>query len=332
MNALILLAALTLSPDLLGCSDVSRFGTPFFEDVGREALQETALERLPGPSGLVELWKSGELKRYQKLAILLGGAAFHDPLLLPVYREGLQAADLRIRQAAAYGYRDLIGEEPPDVFNGFSLSDARALMGELDAVAFTLRERPLVEMWLASALAAEGRRPPGWRGVIMKRGVADCLRSVERLAHPEDLGLLVQAYELAENRTTRLGLLRMIERFSLRIFLQGPQGQTKAWGAEVYDFGLTRLDSWLRVNCDLDPESVLTAGFEAIGIRGVQPFEPQGCEAWLLLLDQGAHQWWPLAAGQIYSCGGPAIDFSESYSSQDKNKKKRNRLKAWYGR
>lgn len=331
MISLLLAATMTVSPNVLRAPGVRYFPSEYFDTNVERRLQEQVLERWPGPSELVRLWQSGDLNVAQQLALLLGASAYHDRQMLPVYREALQTTRPRVRQAAAYGYRTLIGDTPPNVSAGVSAETAQALTRELDAVAKTLREHSLVEMWLVSALAATGQSPPDWNGVVFRRTSANALRSVERVADPFDLPSLMSAYELAGAGSVRRGLLRLVEGLSLQKFIVMPEGNRAGWGRKQYEEAAERFDRWSESFCDQDVEKAVIRGFEAMGFLGVSPFEAQGCDAWLRILDRGENQWWPLAARQIYICGGPAVELSILKKDTEANADNRKRIKAFYG-
>ncbi len=331
MTGLILAAAMTFSPAILASPETGSFGTDYYDTVVRGHFRERVLVAWPGPSGLLELWQSGELGEGKKISLLLGGAAFHDPQLLPLYRESLLTGTPRLRQAAAYGYRDLLGDAIPNVRQGVPRENALALVGELDAVARTMQRGTLVEMWLASALAAEDRRPPDWQGITLKRSATMCLKAVERLAGPEDLMAVVKAHEQSENRANRIALLRLIEGLSMDRFVVKPQGQGRGWGAAVYNEAFERLDLWLSIQCDLNVDAVLETAFSNLGVRGVDPQSPAACEAWLQVLIKGPPSSWSVAADRLYQCGGPAIRLSLARADTELNRNSRKRLRAWYG-
>lgn len=322
---------MTFSPAILASPETRSFGTEYYDSVARSQFRERVLVAWPGPSGLSVLWQSGELKRGQKMTLLLGGAAFHDPQLLPLYREALVADSPRLRQAAAYGYRDLIGDDVPNIRGGVSPETAQALVGELDAVVRTAQRATLVEIWLASVLAAEGRRPPDWQGITFKRSSSLCLRAVGRLVGPEDLGAVVGAYQLSGDRVNRLFLMRLIEGLSMSRLVVKPQMQGKGWGSEVYDEGLERLDRWLSLQCDLGVAPILEKAFSDLGVRGVDPLSPTACDAWVQILARGPQSAWAVAADRLYRCGGPAIQLSLFRADTEHNRAAWKRLKAWYG-
>ena len=111
-------AVLLFSPELV------HFPGPYFDTHGRPAMHRRAMERWPGSTALYEMWNDPQLKKPGRMAILLGGAATHDPALIPIYLDGIRRKSQEIRQAAAYGYHDLIGDKLPNVTVG--VSDMRA--------------------------------------------------------------------------------------------------------------------------------------------------------------------------------------------------------------
>lgn len=332
MTGLILAAAMTLSPTLLVSPETRSFGTEYYDTVVRGQFRERVLVAWPGPSGLKQLWESGTLTRGQKMTLLLGGASFHDPQLLPVYREALLGPNHRLRQAAAYGYRDLIGGAVPNVRGGVTPQTARALVGELDAVSRTVQRATLIDIWLASALADDGDPIQGWEGITFKKTSAQCLMAVESLANIEDLERIIRAYELSHNRSTRIALMRLIEGLSMNRFVVMPQGQNKGWGGRVYDEAFERLDRWLIQNCHPEADEVMENVFHELGVRGLDPMSPAACDAWLQILDRGPSSTWAVAADQVYRCGGPVSRLSLTRGESDANREARKQIKNWYGK
>ncbi len=331
MTGLILAAAMTLSPALLASPETRNFGTEYYDSVVRGHFRERVLVAWPGPSGLLELWYSGKLSGGQKMSLLLGGAAFHDTQLLPLYREALLGGDPQLRQAAAYGYRDLIGFDVPNVRGGVTPEMARALVGELDAVARTVRSVTLVEMWFASVLAAEDRRPADWHGITFQRSAATCFRAVERLIGPEDLPAVVRAYKMSGDLANRVSLTRLIEGLSMGRLVVKPRGEGQGWGSKIYSEAFERLDRWLGNQCDLGVAAILERGFSNLGVRGVDPLSPEACDAWLQILIKGPPSSWAVAADRLYLCGGPAIRLSLLRADTKTNRDTRKRMRAWYG-
>jgi ribosomal protein S18 acetylase RimI-like enzyme len=331
MTGLILAAAVTLSPALLAAPEAEKFGTDYYDTVVRGHFHERVQAAWPGPTGLLNLWRSGKLGSRQRVALLLGGAAFHDPQLLPAYREGLLSGNAQLRKVAAYGYRDLIGDDVPNVRGGVSPEVARSLVGELDAVARTTRRAALIDIWLVSLLASEGHKPPDWRGITFAGSPARCLKAVERLAGPEDLGSVVGTYQLSEERVNRVSLMRLIEGLSMGRLVVKPQGEGQGWGSKVYDEAFERLERWLSYQCDLGVFPVLQKAFLDLGVRGLDPLSPAACDVWLQILIRGRPTSWAMAADRLYLCGGPAIRLSLARPETERNRDVRKRLRLWYG-
>ena len=161
MSALIFLLAVNLSSGLFRAPELQYFPSDYFNQSAAAQIRGRVLNNWPGPSRLVEIWETEELPPYRRATLLIGGAAFHDPQMLPIYREAVFSKDLRVAQAAVWGYRNLIGDLPPGL-SGEIPDDARRLLaGEIDAVIAATRRGTLVQMWLASALATEGKDLPG---------------------------------------------------------------------------------------------------------------------------------------------------------------------------
>jgi hypothetical protein len=294
--------------------EVRHFPGSYFDSSGRVQLQARAMQSWPGPSALAESWRSGKLETPQRMAILLGAPVHHDPSLLPLYREAIQSPTLQLRQAAAYGYHDLIGDRLPDVSSGVGDRAARRLAAEMDLVADTLRRHPLVALWLQAALQNEGRSLPWFTGAAPQRPAPDCLKSVDALMTFDDLDLLVQAYQLSERRPTRIALMRLIEGVTLSRFVPRSVGATKAWGPEVYNQGMRELDAaiarWQSGGCTVDATRVLVENFALMGVELDDPRAAGACAFWQNVLRAGDSGWWAMAARQLYDCGGPWRELS----------------------
>jgi hypothetical protein len=163
------------------------------------------------------LWREGGLDEPAQVSLLLGGAVFHDPVLLPAYREAVTSELPRVRQAAIYGYRDLLADNLPDVRGGVNDGDAAQLGEEMEWVMRTIARRSMLELWLQALLAHDGLALPGWRGVTLERQPTVSLRAVEQLVFVEDLNLLLEAYDISQDYSTRVNLLKLVEAISLRV-------------------------------------------------------------------------------------------------------------------
>jgi hypothetical protein len=331
----LLMLQLVLAAGVLNSGEVRYFPGSYFDDVARDRLQQRAMVRWPGPSELRLLWHEGGLNENQRIALLLGAAAQHDGSLLELYREAVLSDSQRLRQAGAYGYRDLIGDQPPNVMRGVDDDAAQRLVGEIDAVQSTLRFHSMVEMWLQAALHDEQRTMPGYRGILHRRPSDACFRSVDRVMGPEDLEVLIRAYRISEDTSNRIPLLKLIEALTLNQFLVMPLGDRKGWGSEVYKDGLDLLDEWIDEwvdrRCDLDYGRVVSASLVKMGAVGVDPLHPEACAVWGMVLGQGDPRWWAISARRLYECGGPWVEMSVLQAPSKENRSRRDFLMNWFG-
>ena len=330
--ALVLISAMSTSVITTGA--VSRFPGDYYDTRSRTWLQRQAMTRWPGPDGLLRMWSEEKLSERQRMALLLGGATFHDPVLLPAYREAIMADSQRLRQAAAYGYRDLLADQLPDVRNGIDDESAKLLDDEMEQVERTLHRRSLLEMWLESVLVSEGASFPGWKGVALQRRANACFRAAEKLVDVEDLDLLVRTYRLSEDFQNRVQLMKLIESVSLSRFIEKPAGERQGWGKGIFIDGLEAMDAtlplWIGDDCSVDAEAVLRANLATMGVRGLDPLSAEGCVVWQAVLLKGHPRWWMVAARRLYACGGPFYELSALNPDREANKKLRNGLISWY--
>lgn len=331
MTALLLLLALQLPGGVFKAPELQYFPSDYFNESEAWKLQARVLDRWPGPTRLLELWESGGLKDRQKAALLLGASAFHDPELLPIYGEALRSESLQLRMAAAWGYRALIGDLPPGLEGQIPDQLYVVLAGEVEAVRQSARRHTLVQIWLASALAAEGREEPGWNGVIFRRPAVDCIHAVARLLKPEDLQDVISAYEMSENMTIRISLTRMLEALTLQRFIFKPRQPRAGWGLKVYEEAFDRVDQYLAANCLWGSRRLQRRGFSQLGVVGVDPDDSAACDVWIRILKMPMKSWWPVAADHIYQCGGPPSNLSVDLRAAEQNKAARGWILKWYG-
>jgi hypothetical protein len=334
LNLAISIAAAVIGATSFVSPEVSFFPGSFFEAKAKDHLQQRVMDQWPGPSQVLARWQSGDFDQQEKMAILLGMSASHDPVLLPIYREAVMSDNDRLRVAAAYGYRELLGDALPNVADGVDLESARLLAAEMDAVAGTLRERPLVEFWLQSVLMDDGASMPGWRGVVLRRPKAIGLRAVERVLAFDDFQYLATAYRLAQGRDTKIGLIRLLEAITLREFMVMPADARAGWGAkhlkEGFDAADAYVDYWIDVRCTTDPNEILTDSMKAMGMRGVRPLAPDSFEIWLRVFKSGAAPWHMMAARQLYDLGGRWSRLSVLQGGSQDQAEVRKELIAWY--
>jgi hypothetical protein len=332
MAALVLVSAATAAT--IATDATQHFPGQYFDTRVRESLHRQVMDGWPGPAALLELWRDGGLDEESRVAVLVGGAAFHEPLLLPLYREALRSPSPRLRQAAAYGYRDLIGDRPVDVSGGIDDEAAEGLVRELDLIALTLRRRPLLEIWLQGALANEGRSFPGWIGITLQRPLVECMAAAEKLVGPHDLDLLIETLRLTEDLRTRIHLVKLIEAVTLSTFIVMPADDKQGWGRHVYDTAFGAVENavarWSAGGCRVDGEAVLRSRMKAMGAGEADPFAVDGCGLWLGVLEEGDPRWWMLAARRLYDCGGPWVELSALDPGTDRDRDLRKRLLKWY--
>lgn len=328
------IAAVILGASSFAAPEVSYFPGSYFEARAKATLQRRAMEKWPGPSQIVGRWRSGDLKHREKIAILLGASASHDPILLPLYREAVTSANDRMRMAAAYGYRDLLGDALPDVKGGVELDDAELLAREMDLVVQTLRERPLVEFWLQGALMSEGGSMPGWRGLVLNRSQAICFRAVEKILEFNDVSYLTTAYRHAVQKRTKISLMRLLEAVALQTFFTKPHNSRAVWGSKDIDEALKAADAfvdyWIDVRCTTDPDLILSSSMKTMGVSDVQPLAPSSYDVWLRVLKNGAVAWHMMAARQLYNLGGRWSELSSLQAEAQPQIEARDELIRWY--
>jgi len=332
VTTVVLMAA--LSGSALSPGAVMDFPGRYFDTRVRENFQRYVKASWPGPTELMRLWSDRDLSEEQRVALLLGGAVYHDPMMLPAYREAIKSESQRLRQAAIYGFRDLIGDRPPNVNVTIDEMALRAIAEEMKWVQRTLSRHSLLEMWLQSALAQEGASLPVYTGVKMSRPPKYCFGAAERLFDVGDLDLLVTAYEQSQDRNNRIALLKLIEAVSMSRFLIIPTGQNRGWGKWAVDDALRSLDGrvrqWRNSNCQLDGEAVLYQNLRSLGAKNKDPLGPSSYRLWLALLEGTNSRWWALAARRLYASGGPWYELSVLRPDSKDNERRRNELSRWY--
>jgi hypothetical protein len=334
MSVYVSVAAVIASATTLASPEVSHFPGSYFDTRAKTSLQRRAMEKWPGPSQLVRQWREDRFEGKEKLAVLLGASASHDPALLPLYREAILEGGRSLRMAAAYGYRDLLGDSRPNLDPGVSREDAELLAVEMAAVAKTLKARPLVEFWLQAALHAEGKSMPGWRGYVLLRSPGVCFRAIEQIVVFDDFRYLATAYRIAEAPGTRLALVRLIEAVTLNRFIVKPRGARTGWGDKDMNETFEAVDQfveyWLDTRCSTDAEVILRRSFAAMGVQGVNPFSIESHEVWLRLLRRGEPQWRAITARTLYEFGGAWPDLTILQAESPDGNKAWEGLLKWY--
>ncbi|MEE4270846.1 MAG: hypothetical protein V2I67_04175 [Thermoanaerobaculales bacterium] len=330
----ILSVAVTVATSFVS-PEAGHFPSRFFDTKAKPRLQQRAMDQWPGPSQMLDLWRAGALDRDSKVAVLLGCSASHDPVLLPIYREAVTSSDPRLRMAAVYGYRDLLGDGLPNVSTGVDIEAGRRVALEMDVVAETLRARPLSEFWLQALLTAEGGVMPGWTGVSMRRPPGVCVGALEKVIDIEDFGLLATAWRSAEQMTTKMALVRLLEATTLQSFMVQPQGDRTGWGKRDMEEALAATDAfvtlWLDQQCTTDPDRVVGYSLSRMGVRGVRPTDPHGWDLWVALLDRGEPAWRMIAAKRLYALGGRWAELSVFQAGSPSQVQRLDMLRRDYG-
>ncbi len=334
VGGLVLMA--TLSGAALPTGAVQHFPSGYFDTRVYERFQRSVLASWPGPFELLRMWRDTELSEKERVALLVGGAAFHDPVLMPAYREALSSDSQLLRQAAIYGYRDLIADRRVSVDVAIDDRIAEAIGSEMRGMERVLKRHSLIEVWLQSLLAHEGMALPGYEGIRLKRPPTDCMKAVDRLADIGDLDLLVTAFELSSDTSNQIPILEIIDGLSLSRFISVPTGANPTWGAERYELGIeffrTAAGKWRNNGCKIDGEKVLRRNLRSLGAEVDDPLSSEACMAWLGVLRGEVPKWWATAARRLYACGGPKYELSALNANSQGNRARRDRLVSWYRR
>jgi hypothetical protein len=332
ITAVVLAAAMTTS--VLSTEAVSYFPGDFYHRRARTAFQRQVMASWPGPAELLRLWSDADLTEEQRVALLLGGAVYRDPILIPAYREALQSRSQRLRQAAIYGYHDLLADRPPNVKTQIDQRIVDAYTNEMYWMQQTLQRQSLLAMWLQSVLVQEGGSLPGYIGVKLTRSSRECFRAAERIVDVGDLELLLAAYEQSRQLESRLTILRLVEAVTMSRFIIKPTGDRVAWGSEVFTSAVqrfeNRLRSWEGRSCQVDGETVLQRNLRSLGSGYDKPLESSACGLWLAVLEGDHSRWWMMAARRLYACGGPWYELSVLQPDTDRNEDLRKQLSDWY--
>ena len=331
-----LLVQLALASVMLFSPELAHFPGSYFDSNGRTSVQRRAMEKWPGASKLADIWwNDPDLAKPGRMAILVGGAVTHDTDLIPVYRDAIERPSQAIRQAAMYGYLDLIGDQLPNVQTGVSNEMAGSLAREMNRMRISLQRNSLVEVWLHAMLRNEDRRFPGFRGYAPRRPATDCLFAVDRVMSPDDLESLITAFEVSENQVSRIGLMRLIEAVTLSRFVDTASGPGSGSGPRGLKLGMSRLEeaigNWRGPDCAIDVDRVLKFRLAEMGAVVRDPRGEDACLVWQRVLRVGDPSWWPTAARQLYACGGPWIELSVLQADAGWNRDRRDELLDWYG-
>ena len=310
---------------------VDYFPGDYYLRHGRTAVEWTALDRWPGPTGLLELWRSGTLDSRERIALLLGGGAFHDPQLLPAYEEGLLDPSPKIRMAAAFGLHVLLADGVPDLKSGVDPEAGRKLARIVRGLEEALRSQDLVQAWLQSLLWSEGTTFSNGAVLRFDRPREACASALDQLLQPEDLPLVVEAYRTARTTAVRSTLMRLMSGLGLERFLVRPKGLQKGWGSAIYRQAMDRADAYADRLCVVDVAALYRRRLLTLGARGIAPFDRSSGELWLRVLQKAPAEWWAVAARLVYRNGGPPFFPALSDPESPASKRARKGILDFYG-
>ena len=259
----------------------------------------------PGPQQLVSRWLAGDLNAAEQVAVLLGGAAFHDPALLRIYDEATRSPDARVRKAAAVGLFALIGDAPP---LPSTVADTAAEWERLSALVRRLgwatRARSLVGIWVDSYAASQGSHRP--ERFAFRRGPNQCLKAIRELAQPEDLPDVIALWPMLAGDGDRLHVMRTLEMITMQQLVPGSMDPHKPRGKWQTDAGLYLVDSWVARTCrPVDGWAQLRGAFEANRLHAGEGSPPPA--AWFRMLQFRYPSLAPLAIERLADLTGTAV-------------------------
>lgn len=273
----------------------------------------------PGPQQLAARWARGGLPERDQLALLLGGASYHHPSLLPSYAQGLRSPSLKVRQAAAVGLAWLVGDRPPAPQ---SIPDTPEVWQRLavfaDSLVASTRTRTLVGIWIDSYLHARGlpRRP----GLVFAREPAQCLQAIAEIAGPADLPELLALWPLLDLPADRYNVLSVLERLMVSRLVAAPAAERGGWGNWVYESGAEQVDAFVGSLCaTVDGwqvarrSAVLLSRYDD-GCGGCTP------GPWVRLLKLNYPAVWAVALEVLPGFGAPFVPFPRTkFQPGDRN-------------
>lgn len=278
----------------------------------------------PGPQQLAARWATGKLSGDEKVAVLLTGADFHHPCLLPVYAAALETGEQRVRQAALIGLHWLLGEAAPDATR---IPPDAPVWAEATRfariVASAAQRRTLVQIWADSYVATTGQRREG--RLVFDRSGDQCLAAIREIATPADLNTLVALWPLLVSQNHRYSLMLTIEMVSLQKFVEIAKSPRGGWAPEVfYDASARRLDDWVASRCGwVDGVSMVEQ--KAAEVGAASGTGPLG--GWLAITRAGYPPVWPTVADALLGYGAPAVWLNRQQPSDPGNEEAMRRLR-----
>ncbi len=259
----------------------------------------------PGPQQLAARWSAGQLNEAEKVAVLLGGGVYHDPVLLGAYADALQSPNLRTRQAAAVGFFRLVGMPSPLPSR---ITDDSELWQRLRTMVRNLesmtRTRPLVRVWVDSFYAGKGARRPEL--FVFPRDGMEILQAIREIAQPVDLPDVLSLWPVLETRSERAFVMGTIEAISLQRLVNRSSDPHQPSGDWLVNGAITAADQWVAGMCrSVDGERELQLSLERN--RAVGRDRRPSARTWFALLTLRYGAFLPLAADRLMDISGTAF-------------------------
>jgi hypothetical protein len=272
----------------------------------------------PGPQQIVSRWVAGKLNSAEKVSVLLGGAAFHDPALLRIYDEAASSPDARVRMAAIVGFYALIGDVPPAPSSVRDTArDWERFADLVRRLGWAARSRTLVHVWADSFVASKGYPLP--ERFVFRRSSDLCLRAIREIAEPEDLPHLLALWPLLRGDEERAQVMRTIEMISFQRLVDRSLDPSKPHGEWQINAGVALVDSWVAGLCrSLDGTRQLEVAFEAADL--VERGEAATTADWFAFLNSGYPSHLPLAVERLADLGCVAVEVDRQRFENPANK------------
>lgn len=271
----------------------------------------------PGPQQLAARWRAGTLSQEERVAVLLAGATYHDPALLPAYADALRSSDFRERQAAMVGVSWFLGLPAPDptsLADDRAQSEAQARL--VDLLVAETRSQSLVSILLDSYVASVGG--PAGPGLALRLRPDVCLRAIREIAGPEDLREVVALWPLLATESDRRAFLGTVEMLTLQNHFAAPKDPKAASTKDRWMAALRQVDAWVGAQCSsVDGVRVLRATLAAVAkSSGREMSQAEACYEVYKMKHPPA---WPTLAAYVEAFGAPAVELDRQRPDNPKN-------------
>jgi hypothetical protein len=259
----------------------------------------------PGPQQLVARWKAGQLNEAEKTTVLLGGGVYHDPALLGIYADALQSGNLKLRQAAAVGFFNLVGLPAP-LPSRIPTDPAswQRLRGMVRNLQFITTTRPLVRVLVDSYYAGKGVRRPEL--FAFGRDGMQLLRAVREIAQPGDLQDVLVVWPALESMPERTLVMETVEMLSLQRLVNRSPDPHQPSGDWLARAAIASVDQWVATMCQSpDGESELRQSLERNRLIGRD--QNPNARTWFALMTLRYWAFLPLAADRLMDITGTAL-------------------------